>query len=68
MSNNAENLVITGDMILSDVIKLKPRTLGTLMSFGLACIGCPVGQLETIEEAAIMHGIEPDLLIEQLNK
>lgn len=64
----SEELVITGDMILSDVIRLKPKTLGTLMAYGLACIGCPVSQLETVEEAAIVHGIEPEFLIEQLNK
>lgn len=63
-----KDIVITGDMILGDVIRLKPRTLGTLMSFGLGCIGCPVSQLETIEEAAMVHGIEPDFLLEQLNK
>lgn len=68
MTENNNDLVITGDMILGDVIKLKPRTLGTLMAFGLGCIGCPVSQLETIEEAAMVHGIEPDFLIEQLNK
>lgn len=67
MSDN-HDLVITGDMILADVISLKPKTLGTLMSFGLGCIGCPVSQMETVEEAAIVHGIEPDFLIEQLNK
>lgn len=68
MSDQQEQLVITGDMMLADVIRLKPRTLGILMSFGLACIGCPVSQLETVEEAAMVHGIEPDFLIEQLNK
>lgn len=68
MTEKQDDLVITGDMMLADVIRLKPRVLGTLMSFGLACIGCPVSQLETVEEAAIVHGIEPDFLIEQLNK
>lgn len=68
MTKNNENVVITGDMILSDVIQIKPQTLGTLLSFGLACIGCPVSQLETVEEAAMVHGIELDFLLEQLNK
>lgn len=67
MSDN-QDLVITGDMILADVITLKPRTLGTLMAFGLGCIGCPASQMETVEEAAMVHGIEPDFLIAELNK
>lgn len=63
-----KEIVITKDMVLGDVIRLKPRTLGTLMGFGLACIGCPASQMETIEEAAMIHGIEPDFLLNALNE
>lgn len=68
MTDKNDELIITGDMILSDVIRLKPRTLGTLMSFGLGCIGCPVSQMETVEEAAMVHGLELEFLLEALNK
>lgn len=68
MAEKNDELVITGDMILSDVIRLKPRTLGILMTYGLGCIGCPVSQMETVEEAAIVHGLEPEFLLEALNK
>ncbi|EHR36082.1 DUF1858 domain-containing protein [Helcococcus kunzii] len=68
MTDKKDKVIITSDMILADVIQLKPQTLGTLLSFGLACIGCPVSQLETVEEAAMVHGIEIDFLLEQLNK
>ncbi len=67
MAEQNEELVITGDMILSDVIRIKPRTLGILMSFGLGCIGCPVSQMETVEEAAMVHGLEVDFLLDALN-
>lgn len=68
MSDQFDDVIITRDMILGDVIRLKPRTLGTLMTYGLGCIGCPASQLETVEEAAMVHGIEPDFLLEALNK
>lgn len=68
MTEKDDELVITADMILSDVIRLKPRTLGILMTYGLGCIGCPVSQLETVEEAAMVHGLELDFLLEALNK
>lgn len=68
MTEKNKGIIVTSDMILADVIQLKPQTLGTLLSFGLACIGCPVSQLETVEEAAMVHGIEVDFLLEQLNK
>lgn len=62
-----EKLVITPDMVVGDVIRLKPQTLGVLMNFGLGCIGCPASQMETLEEAAMVHGIDVDYLIEKLN-
>ncbi len=62
-----EKLVITADMVVGDVIRLKPQTLGVLMNFGLGCIGCPASQMETLEEAAMVHGIDVDYLIEKLN-
>lgn len=68
MKNTDKDIVITGDMILGEVISLKPKTLAVLMSYGLGCIGCPISQMETVEEAAIVHGLEPEFLIKALNE
>ncbi|WP_286151770.1 DUF1858 domain-containing protein [Sporofaciens musculi] len=38
-----------------------------LMEAGMGCIGCPHSQMESIEEGAMGHGIDPDLLVEKLN-
>ena len=54
-------------MKINEVIRIKPRTLGTLMNFGLGCIGCPASQMETIEQAAAVHGLDVDFLIKALN-
>ena len=37
-----------------------------LAELGLGCAGCPMSQMETIEEGALAHGINPDALIEEL--
>ena len=37
------------------------------MEAGMGCIGCPHSQMETIEQGAMGHGIDPDLLIAKLN-
>ncbi len=34
----------------------------------MGCIGCPSSQAETIEEAAMIHGLNADEIVEQLNK
>lgn len=62
-----EQVLITEDMIIRDVIRLKPRTLGILMNFGLGCVGCPASQMETVQEAAAVHGIDVEYLMKALN-
>ena len=52
---------ITKDMIIGDILR------GVLVAGGMHCIGCPSAQMETIEEAALVHGIEPDLLVARVN-
>ena len=38
-----------------------------LMAGGMHCIGCPSSQMETVEEAAMVHGIDPDALVKEIN-
>ena len=54
-----ELLMTSGDKI-EDVAR-------ALMEIGMHCIGCPSSQGESIEEAAMVHGIDADLLTEKLN-
>ena len=37
------------------------------MRAGMHCIGCPASQGETLEEAAMVHGINADELEAQIN-
>ena len=32
-----------------------------------SCLGCPSAQGETLEEAAMVHGIDVELLVEKIN-
>lgn len=63
-----EQIIITKDMLIGDIIRLKPRSLGVLMNFGLGCVGCPASQMENLEQASMVHGIDLDYLLEALNK
>ena len=38
-----------------------------LLSIGMHCLGCPASQMESIEEAAAVHGVDADALVERLN-
>ncbi|NLK94963.1 MAG: DUF1858 domain-containing protein [Clostridiales bacterium] len=60
--------MITKEMTIGEVIRLDASKAEILMQFGMGCVGCPSAQAETIEEAATVHGINLDQLIEALNK
>lgn len=60
--------MITKEMTIGEVIRVDANKADVLMNFGMGCVGCPSAQAETIEEAAKVHGINVDELIEALNK
>ena len=59
---------ITKDTMLSEILMMKPGSAQILMSYGMACLGCPAAQMETLEQAAMVHGIDLEKLLEDLNK
>ena len=61
-------MAVTKDMIIREVLQENPNSAEILMSFGLGCIGCPSAQMETLEEAAAVHGVNVDSIVEALNK
>ena len=59
---------ITKDMNIVEVVQRYPDTAMVFMYAGMGCFGCHVAQFETIEEGAMVHGIDPDKLVEALNE
>ena len=59
---------ITKDMTIGEVVRQKPESVEVLMSFGMGCVGCPSAQAETLEEAAMVHGLKLYELMAALNK
>ena len=59
---------ITKDMIIDDVIKLDEKLGDVFLGFGMHCIFCHMGLEETIEEAAYVHQVDVDFLVEKLNE
>lgn len=58
---------ISKDMIIADIIKVDQGTIQLLLDAGMHCIGCPSAQGESLEEAAMVHGLDADALEEALN-
>ena len=55
------------DMNISDLVHIDQNIIPILMREGMHCIGCPSAQAETLEEAALVHGLDPDVLVARLN-
>ena len=58
---------VTKQMLIGELLQLDPNIAGVLMRAGMHCIGCPSSQMESLEEAAMVHGMDVDVLVEQIN-
>ncbi|MGI6094914.1 MAG: DUF1858 domain-containing protein [Lachnospiraceae bacterium] len=58
---------ITKDMKIPELLALDERAAQILLQSGMHCVGCLSAANETIEEAALEHGIDPVLLVRKLN-
>ena len=54
-------------MTIDEVLRTDPNVESILLGFGLHCLGCPCSRAETLEDAAMVHGIDIELLMEKLN-
>ena len=59
---------ITKDWTIGEVLQENEDLADVLMGFGMHCFSCPMSQMETLEEAAAVHGIDIDFLVEKLNQ
>lgn len=55
------------DMSILEALQADPRARDVFTAHGLACIGCMGAMMESIEDGARMHGIDPVALLRELN-
>ena len=58
---------ISKDMTIGELLKVDANIAAILMRAGMHCIGCPSAQGESIAEAAMVHGMDVDMLEKQIN-
>ena len=59
---------ISKDMTIGELIAMDTNIIGILMGAGMHCIGCPSSQGESLEEAAMVHGMDCDELVTKINE
>ncbi len=53
---------------IGEVLRLNPNVKDVLLGFGLHCLGCPMSQMESLEEACAVHGVDVNLVVEKINE
>ena len=59
---------ISKDMTIGEIIRIDQGIIPILMASGMHCVGCPSSQGESLEEAAMVHGMDADQLLETINE
>ena len=59
---------VSKKMTVGEILNKYSNAQEVLAGFGLHCFGCPMSQMETLEEAAGVHGVDADLLVEKVNE
>lgn len=60
--------MITKDITIGELLQMNKDVAPILMSAGMHCLGCPSAQAESIGDAALVHGLDADALVEQINR
>ena len=59
---------ITKETTMGEMIEFDRGIAYILMESGMHCVGCPSSIGESLEEACMVHGIDVEQLLEELNK
>ena len=57
---------ITKDTKIGELLQVSPEIANVLTDIGMHCVGCPSSRGETLEQAADVHGLDVDDLVEDI--
>ena len=55
-------------MTIGDALQLHENVEQVLTGFGMHCFSCPFSLMETLEQAAAVHGVDVELMLKKLNE
>ena len=59
---------ITKDTTLGEILKNYSNAKEVLTGFGMHCFACPMSQMETVEEAGAVHGLDVEFMVNKMNE
>ena len=58
---------VSKDMLIGELLQKSDLIAPILMRAGMHCLGCPASRGESVEEACMVHGVDPDAFLAQVN-
>ena len=58
---------VSGKTPISEIIAEYPEAVEVLMAIGMHCIGCFASSMESLEDACMVHDLNPDQVVEAVN-
>ena len=59
---------ITKDTTIGEAIQYDAGIVSILMGAGMHCVGCPSSAMESLEEACMVHGLDADVVLANINE
>lgn len=64
-------MAVTKQTLIGDLLRSTDNleaVASVLTGIGMHCLGCPSSQMESIEQAAAVHGVDADALVKAINE
>lgn len=59
--------MITKDMVIGEILQVREDAAEILTDAGMHCLGCPSSQMESLEDACMVHGMNVEEVLSKLN-
>ncbi len=59
---------VTEQTMIGEIVANYPECIDILLSIGMHCLGCPASQMESLEDACMVHGLNVEPVVEAINK
>ena len=60
-------MTVSKNMRIGEILDANMEVAPFFLEMGMHCLGCPSARSETLEQACMVHGVDPDELIGKIN-
>ena len=61
-------MVITKETLIGDILDHSRDCAKYFLEMGMHCLGCPASRGESVEQACMVHGVDVDSLVAEINE